>query len=340
VRSWRVESSCLDAAEYTARLVEAAARNIKHSPPGFTYHFDPVQTPALLDLLRDICIRLDRDVSLAALAARSGWSRFHLHRAFRQLAGETPKQYTQRLRLTRAAGTLATTDKTVLEIAIAAGFTSPEVFARAFRRQFERNPAQYRSEAFASASPADRTRHLAVTDASAPCLHLFHAPIVDSPRIRPMSVISITREERAAQPILFIRRRIGSAELQNTLGECFGALFGHAQKRGLAIAGFPLARYVSTGPGLWTVEPAVPLVTPAPGEGELQAGFLQAGPVAKGIHGGPYDELPETNVAIERWIEANGYRVDGPPWEWYVTDPAEHPNPADWRTEVYWPLAQ
>jgi AraC family transcriptional regulator len=155
-----------------------------------------------------------------------------------------------------------------------------------------------------------------------------------------MPVISITREERVAQPILFIRRRISRAELQATLAESFGALYGHAQKAGLPIAGFPLARYVSTGPGLWIVEPAIPLVTPAAGEGEMQAGFLPDGPVALGVHTGPYDDLAETNAAIERWIETNGYRTNGAPWEWYVTDPAQHPNPQDWRTDVYWPLAQ
>jgi AraC family transcriptional regulator len=155
-----------------------------------------------------------------------------------------------------------------------------------------------------------------------------------------MPTISITREERAAQPILFIRRRIARGELQSTLAACFGTLFGHAQKAGLALAGFPLARYVSTGPGLWTVEPAIPLAAPAPGEGEMQAGFLPAGPVAHGVHGGPYDELTETHAAIERWIEANGYRTNGAVWEWYVTDPGQHPDPADWRTDVYWPLAQ
>ena len=155
-----------------------------------------------------------------------------------------------------------------------------------------------------------------------------------------MSVISIAREERAAQPILYIRRRIARPELRNTLAECFGTLYGHAQKAGLALAGFPLARYVSTGPGLWTVEPAIPLVTPAPSEGEMEAGFLPAGPVALGIHGGPYDLLAETNAAIERWIEANGFRTNGPTWEWYVTSPGEYPDPADWRTEVYWPLTE
>ena len=40
-----------------------------------------------------------------------------------------------------------------------------------------------------------------------------------------------------------------------------------------------------------------------------------AGPVAVGIHGGPYDLLAETNAAIERWIEANGFRTHGSPWE-------------------------
>jgi AraC family transcriptional regulator len=299
-----------------------------------------MQTRDLFYLLRDIGRHLDDDLSLAALARRAGWSRFHLHRTFWRLTGETPKQHTQRLRLTRAAAKLVTSDKTVLEIATAAGFASHEVFTRAFRRQFGRTPSRYRAMAFAGASDADRARHLALTNSITPCIRLFYFRALDSPRRPLMPVISITREERPEQAILFIRRRIARAELQSTLAECFGTMYGRAQKEGLAVAGFPLARYVSTGPGLWIIEPAIPLVMPAPGEGEMQAGFLPGGPVALGIHGGPYDQLGETNAAIERWIEANGFRANGPPWEWYVTDPAEHPNPADWRTEVYWPLAQ
>jgi AraC family transcriptional regulator len=42
---------------------------------------------------------------------------------------------------------------------------------------------------------------------------------------------------------------------------------------------------------------------------------------------------------MERWMEANGYRPGGAPWESYVTDPGEFPDVKDWRTEVYWPLA-
>lgn len=293
----------------------------------------------LLSVLRDIRGHLHGDLSLARLAKRSGWSPFHLHRALRRTTGETPKQYTLRLRLECAAATLLASDRTITHIARSSGFASHEVFTRAFRRQFGCTPARYRAEASTGSSRAQRVRHAELTGAVGPCIHLFHFSMSDSARGPTMPTLSITRQERAAQPILFIRRRIARSELQGMLAECFGKLYGYAQKAGLPLAGFPLARYVWMGPGLWTVEAAVPLAAPAAGVEDMQSGTLPAGPVAVGVHAGPYDQLGDTNAAIERWIEANGYRIAGAPWEWYVTDPGEHPDPADWRTEVYWPLA-
>jgi AraC family transcriptional regulator len=290
----------------------------------------------LLLVLRDIRRHIDSDVSLTRLSKRAGWSPFHLHRAFRRAVGETPKQYTQRLRLECAAATLLASNDTVTRVARSNGFGSHEVFTRAFRRYFGRTPARYRADALAGSSRAERARHAELTVSIGPCVRLFR--FSTHSRSLTMPTLSITRQERPAQPILFIRRRIARSDLQGMLAECFGKLYGHAQKAGLPIAGFPLARYVSTGPGLWTVDAAVPLAAPAAGEDDMQAGELPAGPVALGVHAGSYDDLADTNAAIERWIESNGYRVAGAPWEWYVTDPGEHPNPADWRTEVYWPL--
>jgi len=295
----------------------------------------------LLHLLRDLKRRIDGDLRLAGVARRAGRSRFHFHRAFRRALGETPREFVQRLRLEQAAGELIGSRQSVFEIALAAGFHSHEVFTRAFRRRFGCTPARYRAAALAGASHAARARHVALTAAIGPCVRLYHLPPQRSSRKPTMPTLSITRQERAAaQPILLIRRRISRAELPAMLADCFGRLFGHALKAGLPIAGAPLARYVSMGPGLWTVEAAMPLATAAPGEGEMEAGALPAGPVACGIHAGAYEQLPETSAAVERWIEAHGFRVGGAPWESYVTDPGEHPDPADWRTEVYWPLAE
>jgi AraC family transcriptional regulator len=107
---------------------------------------------------------------------------------------------------------------------------------------------------------------------------------------------------------------------------------------GLPLASHPFTRYVSSGPGLLTIEVGFQFAAPAGGDGEVEAGELQGGPAAVGVHGGPYDQLGETYAAMERWMEQNGLRPGGPAWEWYVTDPADHPDPADWRTEVYWPV--
>ena len=297
--------------------------------------------------VRDINRRLNAGVSLALAAQRAQRPRFQFHRMFHRLAGETLKHYTLRLRLERAAARLIAFDETVLAVALANGFSGHEVFTRAFRRHFGSLPSQYRARALACASKSQGLRHLELTEAIGPCIRFFHYPIDQSnpPRSRrpngkmTMPILSITRKEIAPQHILFISRRIAPNERKEALGECFGKLFSYGAKTGLPIAGWPLCR-LNRGPGLLTIEPAMPLAAPATGEGEMQSGELPGGPVALGIHAGPYEGLDETYAAVERWIEANGFRPDGAPWEQYVTDPGEHPNPADWRTEVYWPLAK
>jgi AraC family transcriptional regulator len=296
--------------------------------------------PDLLPLLRDITIRLDGDVSLDALAARAGWSRFHLHRAFHRFVRETPKQYTLRLRLERAAALLLTTNETVLDIAVATGFASHEVFTRAFRRRFAETPVRYRSRATALSPEVARARHAALAGSAAPCVSLYHVSMDQISRSSRMPTLSIERRQIAAQPWLFVPMRVARHEISNAIGEGLGKAFPYAMKAGYPIAGRPTSRYLSTGPGLFSMEVGVPVAAAATGEGDVQAGTLPGGAVAVGMHAGTYESLGETYAAIERWIEAEGLKPGGAPWEAYITDPAEHPDPANWRTEVYWPLAE
>lgn len=293
----------------------------------------------LLHCLSETTSQLAEDQSLARIADRSSWSRFHLHRLFEREVGETPKAYVERLRLERAAAMLGATDKTVLDIALESGFKSHEVFSRAFKRHFGQSPSSYRNSLSGEMTDNERAIHLELVSSVGPCTGLYQTKTGTHQRNTSMPLQSITRKEIEAQPILFIQRRIVHTELQTSMAECFGTLFGHAMQTGLAIAGRPTARYVDTGPGLWTVDFVLPLAKPAEAQDDMQDGFLYAGAVACAIHAGPYEELAETNAAVERWIEEHGFTINGSPWESYITSPAEEPDPKNWITEVYWPIS-
>ena len=98
----------------------------------------------LLPVLVHIQANLDQNLSLEALANRFGLSHFHFHRLFRSAVGETLKQYTQRLRLERAANRLVINDSAILDVALDCGFHSHETFSRQFKRRFKVTPKDYR----------------------------------------------------------------------------------------------------------------------------------------------------------------------------------------------------
>jgi AraC family transcriptional regulator len=95
-------------------------------------------------VLVHIQANLDEDLSLDAVAKRVRLSPFHFHRLFRAAIGETLKQYTQRLRLERAANRLVIHDTTILDVALDSGFQSHETFSREFKRRFQVTPRGYR----------------------------------------------------------------------------------------------------------------------------------------------------------------------------------------------------
>ena len=77
---------------------------------------------------------LDEALSLDRLARVANFSKFHFHRIFRALMGETLGQFIKRLRVEKAAIQLTgNPKKSITEIAIDCGFSSSATFARAFK---------------------------------------------------------------------------------------------------------------------------------------------------------------------------------------------------------------
>ena len=92
-----------------------------------------------------ICAHLEEDLSLDRLSEVAGFSKFHFHRQFAAATGFTAAQFVRFTRLKRAAYQLAfDRSRSVLEVALDAGFASPEAFARAFKELHEQTPSDFR----------------------------------------------------------------------------------------------------------------------------------------------------------------------------------------------------
>lgn len=90
---------------------------------------------------------LDESLNLQKLSEVAGLSRFHFHRIFYAHLGMNVMKYTQMLRLKRASFQLVFKPEVkVIEIALDAGFDSPEAFSRAFKRSFDQTPSAFRIE--------------------------------------------------------------------------------------------------------------------------------------------------------------------------------------------------
>lgn len=73
-------------------------------------------------------------------------SKFHFHRVFSSLMGETAVGYIRKRRLSKASYDLLYSDKKIIDIAFEYQFESPEAFTRSFKSVFNITPKNYREE--------------------------------------------------------------------------------------------------------------------------------------------------------------------------------------------------
>ena len=86
----------------------------------------------------------DTDVSLGALAADAGLSRFHFCRAFKESTGLSPHAWLRQHRLEQAMNMLRDAEMSVVSIAAELGYASQTAFAAAFRKLTGETPSDWR----------------------------------------------------------------------------------------------------------------------------------------------------------------------------------------------------
>ncbi len=102
------------------------------------------RNPRILAVLRAMYGNIEDPLTLDELAVSAGLSRRQIERHFRQLLNEAPAQTYRNIRLERARALLNETNLSVMEIAMATGFNSGNVFSRHYKARYGETPYGHR----------------------------------------------------------------------------------------------------------------------------------------------------------------------------------------------------
>ena len=103
-----------------------------------------VRHPKLSAVIKTMEANLEEPISPAKLAEDVGISTRQLERLFRRYLARSPKRYYMELRLQKARHLLLQTDMSVINVALACGFTSPSHFSKCYRTHFSTTPYRER----------------------------------------------------------------------------------------------------------------------------------------------------------------------------------------------------
>jgi len=148
-----------------------------------------------------------------------------------------------------------------------------------------------------------------------------------------------------AQPVATLRLPADPHELSEVVENRLTEVWAHLEDQGAGPAGPPLSilHHLTLdgevpAPPPWEVESGFPLLEPVPEGPGIRVHELPAGEAASLLHVGDYAGLVDAYLLLQSWVLANERESAAPPWEVYLTDPGQEPDPDAWQTQVIWPL--
>lgn len=284
----------------------------------------------MLTVLTHIQENLDGELTLEGLSRIAGFSRFHFHRIFLGMTGETVGAHIRRLRLTRAAWRLEFTQTSVTETGLEAGYDAAEAFSRAFKAQYGESPSRFREY-----SRKRRNERMAE-------LFPFPEDFLNPQRIGAAAMeVMITRKEALR---VACARAVGP--YKQSAGEAWNKMMAWAGPKGLfgpstRCIGVGYDNPSTTAPELLRYDACVTVGPEVDGEGEIVVSELPGGEYATVVHKGPYEELEKTYMWFYGvWLPQSGREpAMRPGYEVYLNDPTRTP-PEELLTEINMPLEE
>ena len=249
------------------------------------------------------------------------------------MVGESVAGHVRRLRLERAAHRLRFTSKSIIDIALEAGYETHESFARAFRASFDESPSEFRAGHLAAVHAAAATG-IHYSDSSA--LKDFQQVARRDPPL------AVRKHHLPAVRVAFLRH-VGPFD---AVSDTWGNLMTWAGRAGLFSSMAGMLGVVHDDPDI--TEPAklrydaAIILRHAQFTPEGDIGIQQIGPgeyaVAK--HRGPYEALSQTYARMcGEWLPDSGCELSSAPaLEFYRNSPMDTA-PEELLTDIYLPLA-
>lgn len=103
-------------------------------------------SPLIRQVMNDIFLHLDGEISLHALSSRAGVSDSYLSARFKEETGETLSRWVREKRVQRAKELLLREDFSIAQVAEQVGILDVSYFIRLFRKETGMTPGEYRSQ--------------------------------------------------------------------------------------------------------------------------------------------------------------------------------------------------
>lgn len=278
---------------------------------------------------------LDADLSLEDIAEAASFSRFHFHRIFKAVVGETVAAFTRRLRLESAAHRLLSNRRDdITAIALDCGFSSSQNFAKAFRQHFCLSPSAYRKSKRGN-MPGKHENVLSL-----------HAAYTSSMEFGNLSIqpwrmdMNAEIREMPEYTIAYVRK-IGEYS-KETCREAFSELVQWAAPKGYLGQGPMFGIYWDnpkvTSPENCRIDAGVAVAPKTSTDGQVGLQVISGGAYAVCGFETDTDGFHKAWDEAFAWLVNSGYEcADKPCYELYHNNAEEHPE-GKWIVDICIPL--
>jgi AraC family transcriptional regulator len=255
------------------------------------------------------------ELTLEELSKIASFSKYHFHRIFKSIIGETVGEYVRKVRLQNSTRKLSTSNQNITQIALDIGYETNASFSKAFKERFGVTPKEFSKN-----------------------LKSKQRTIMIEPKIVELEPIEV----------LYIRK-IG--DYTKVAGEAWESIMSFAYPQKIKFKKNLMGKDAQMF-GIGHDDPSITQknelrydacisyddksVKP---RGEIGVKTIEGGRYIKYLHKGAYEGLKESYQKVMDWIIENNYTIaNKPPFEKYLNRDPRRTKPENLKTEIYIPV--